>query len=557
MTTIMEILGYLMLFLLNSAHSIEAETPEAIFRQQGTAVEMGFCFGVDYIAVYRSDPDRKQLLGNSSNEYVPLTTPKDYQGRVSITNKPPLLGFQISQLSPSDSGLYHRECWKDEKLVEQHQQQLFVCDQEINAEAITVMDDGGTELQCKSNLMGQEGVTVQWYHEVFPNYNTTMFLDSGMPLKPQQDELKDRVVVRDGGTSLQITASMLKSSHHFYCIVRKGDKCLSFHNTYLADTEEISVYASEGERVVLACPTVHSSKEQRWKTPLGDVNTTKKSQDEGDKSGDQMYTMGSMESGNFSLVIPVLSKNLSGKYSCLAPSLTVHFSLTICPTQDPREKLFISGGEAVLECEVDHEEDNGVLWYHHRAPGKVQLILDSKESFLSLPEYLRGRVSIQQDSYLHLSELSREDEGKYFCVVVGSADFLKDDEYVGSDVNDEEGYEDRYDYDDTFETWLDADKCISKQVTFLKMRDGRLIESPRHDSTPAPAPKSTSNTALLAGCVVGALVLVGVVIAVVVWKRRGTQKEPARVSNQKTKDTDESKSDPGCMEKLNSDEDIA
>lgn len=555
----MEILVYLMLFLLNSAHLIEAETPEAIFRQQGTAIEMGFCFGVDYIAVYRSDPERKQLLGNSSDESVPLTTPKDYQGRVSITNKPPLLGFQISQLSPSDSGLYHRQCWKDEKLVEQHQQQLFVCDQEIDSVAITVMNDGGAELQCKSNLIGQEGVTIQWYHEVFPNYTTTMFLDSSRSLEPQQDELKDRVVVRDGGTSLQVAASMLKSSHHFYCLVRKGEKCLSFHSTYLAEPEEVSVYASEGEKVVLACPTEHSSKDQRWKTPLGDVNTTKKSQKEGDKSGDQMYAMGSMELGNFSLVIPVLSKNLSGEYSCRASSLVVEFSLMICPTQDPREKLFTSGGEAVLECEIDHEEDNGVLWYRHRAPGKDQLILDSKERSMALPEYLRGRVSIQQDSYLHLSKLSKEDEGKYYCVVVGSADFLKDDEYVGSEGNDEEGYEDDYNYDDTSEPWLDADKCISKQVTFLKMRDDRLIESPPRDSTPAPAPEKASNTALLAGCVVGALVLIGVVIAVVVLKRRGTQKGPARVSNKKTKDTgsDESKIDPGCMEKLNSDENIA
>ena len=123
---------------------------------------MGFCFGVDYIAVYKPGPGRDLLLGNSSDESAPPSPLSDYQGRVNITNRPPLLGLQISQLRDSDSGVYRRECWKNGGQVDKHELQLLVCDQETSAQEITVAEDGGAELFCNGSFTAQGGASVLW-----------------------------------------------------------------------------------------------------------------------------------------------------------------------------------------------------------------------------------------------------------------------------------------------------------------------------------------------------------------------------------------------------------
>uniref|UniRef100_A0A3Q0RFG8 Immunoglobulin V-set domain-containing protein n=1 Tax=Amphilophus citrinellus TaxID=61819 RepID=A0A3Q0RFG8_AMPCI len=137
--------------------STQVEEPEPVFRSESSTIEMGYCFGTDYIVVYRSTPEGDQLIGNSSNKNMTNAPPADLRGRTDISDDPDLLGFQIHNLTHLDSGIYRRECWKNQMIISQKTQQLIVCKEEIKSELISVnKENGGTELLCRSSAIGSE-----------------------------------------------------------------------------------------------------------------------------------------------------------------------------------------------------------------------------------------------------------------------------------------------------------------------------------------------------------------------------------------------------------------
>ncbi|XP_030587843.1 uncharacterized protein LOC115782014 [Archocentrus centrarchus] len=193
-----------------------------------------------------STPEGDQLIGNSSNKNMPNAPPVDLRGRTDFKDNHNLLGFQISNLTHLDSGIYLTECWKNQTIISQKTQQLTVCKKEIQSELINLnKSDGGTELLCRSSAIGSEGTSVRWYYEMLPSYEPTLFLDSSISLKPLVEELAGFVAVRDNG-ELLVFNNMLKKNTYFKCLVIK--ERVQWHRFGLSDQYEI-IYNSQDKTI--------------------------------------------------------------------------------------------------------------------------------------------------------------------------------------------------------------------------------------------------------------------------------------------------------------------
>ncbi|XP_034734284.1 uncharacterized protein LOC117948630 [Etheostoma cragini] len=516
--TSIKFLEFLLLFVLQQVHCEEAEH---LFRALGTDVEMGYCFGGDYIVVYRCGPEGDQLLGNSSGDIKPITPPADLQDRIQISKNEHLLGLLIKNLTNKDSGIYRRECWQNHMLVSQHTEQLLVCDKEVESEEIIVKEeDERAELLCNNTSIGLEGTSVRWYHEMFPFYKPTLFLDSSVSLELLREELQGAVEVSHNGALLLLANSLLKNNLNVYCLVSKGKNCLSFQNKYLPDNSESwEVFASTGERVVLKCPSEGNN--QQWDTPLGGITNSSMgmSISFGDKSED------------FSLVISAFSVEHIGHYSCISSSLEVQYLLFLCPKKESHKQNGVKGGSVLLDCDVGKEDFQRVLWHRGDPVGEHKLIHDSQDKTLPIPLNLRGRLTLSEHgSSLTISHLEEHDQQSYWCVVLGSPKFLEEDDYNGEDEDTDSGNE----------PYLD-DRCIFKQETILSLIQAKTI--------PTADPPAASNVTVYAvggGLVLLLLLCVAVVVVVIVKKRKEAASHSGRNA---TKDI-KLDVDLGCSERL-------
>lgn len=510
-------LDFLLLVLLPQVSCGEAEP---LFRAEGSVIELGYCFGVDYIVVYRSGPEGDQLLGNSSADHTPIAPPADLQDRIHINNENHLLGLQISNLINLDSGTYRRECWENHTLVSQHTHQLSVCEEEVSSVEILQREDAErTELLCNHTSSDVEGTTVRWFREKYPSYKTTLFLDSSVSLDVLLEELQGLVEVRERGALLLLDRQVFKSNHHFYCMVMKGQTCLTYQNMFLPDrSDSRAVYSSRGDRVVLNCPAEGIS--QQWETPLGKMDA--------DSSQNKfMFLRFGVKSKDFSLVIPAASDEHSGDYSCLSSTLEVHFLLVLCPKVETQEQVFVEGRNVSLECNVSRESPQRVQWYRLDPSGKHELIHDSNDIMAPIPTDLTDRLILSEDSSsLSITDLEEGHEGVYWCVVLrGSEVFIEEgvEEGVEDDYDSTEPMDytdgDGGDYvdfteDSDLDLWPESSICMSKQETKLVFnRTNR--SSPTSDPPPGP-----NTTIYVVVGVLGGLLLLGVGAAVFVLRRR-------------------------------------
>ncbi|CAI5664765.1 unnamed protein product [Oreochromis niloticus] len=505
-----------LLFLLLLLHEVYSDNLEPAVRAEGEVIEMGYCFGLDYIVVYRSVPEGDQLLGNSSNKNMPNTPPADLQGRTHISNDPSLLGFQISNLTLLDSGIYRRECWKNQTIISQKTQQLTVCKEQIESEEIIVSKDGkGTDILCNSSAIGSEGTSVRWYHEMYPSYEPTLFLDSSVSLKPL--ELAGLVDVRDNGALLVFNNMLLKTTH-FKCLVMKGINCLSFQTMHPPDeSESKDVFVSLGDRVVLNCSVDEG--DQAWETPLGRID--------GDTRDSPMY----ISADDFSLVIPAISGDYTGDYSCISPLREMHYLLFLCPKNKLQEKVADQGENVSLMCDFGQDVSAIVQWHRYGLTGHYEIIHDSQDKTVLVPKDLRGRVTLSEDgSLLTINDLQMSDGGKYLCAVLNTLEFSGNYTDYDIDYDEKDIVEDEMDKE-----WTESLDCIFKQEIILN-----VTNSVTPIYTTSALPQHTAYA--VAGVLVVLLVLVGVIVTVVVVKKRLKRK----ASNMDIK----MDMDPGCSERL-------
>ncbi|KAM7414214.1 hypothetical protein PAMA_019166 [Pampus argenteus] len=537
------------LLFLRLLHQVYSEEAELEVRAEGSSIEMGYCFGVDYIVVYRCDQEGDQLLGNSSADSAPIILPDNLQGRIRISQVHYLLGLQISNLTYVDSGIYRRECWQNMTLVSHHTLQLFVCDEEIRESVIMVKEeDGRAELQCNSTSISLEGISVRWYYELYPSNRFTLFLDSSVSLHPLVEELHGAVEVRDRGSLLLVNDSVLKENQHFYCLVIKGMNCLSYQNMYLPVIIPVSdsrdIFASQGDRVVLKCPS--DGNNQQWETPLGSINTSS-------AENKQMYISFGDNSEHYSLVIPAVSDDHRGKYFCISSSFELEYSLVLCPRKDPKTTNVSEGGKVSLECDGGQDNDQQVQWYRWEASEEHELIHDSHNDNLPVPENLRGRLTLSENgSCLTLSDLKVEDEGVYWCVV-SPPNFLENYDDEEDDYDDEEDTtEDDYLY------WSDTNGCTFKQEhSILMKKTGRGIHvtfkpTPGDLETTADPSPASNVTAFALGGGLAVLVLAAVIVTIFVKKKRSKASPKQRdAASQSGLNTNENMNlDPDCTERL-------
>ncbi|KAM7396437.1 hypothetical protein PAMP_019474 [Pampus punctatissimus] len=535
----------LFLRLLHQVYSVEAGLE---VRAEGSTIEMGYCFGVDYIVVYRCAQEGDQLLGNSSADSAPIILPGNLQGRIHISQVQYLLGLQIRNLTHVDSGIYRRECWQNRTLVSQHTLQLFVCDEEIRESVITVKEeDGKAQLQCNSASIGLEGISVHWYYELYPSNRFTLFLDSSVSLQPLVEELHGAVEVRDSGALLLVNNSVLKDNQHFYCLLIKGMNCLCFQNMYLPVTIPVSnskdIFASQGDRVLLNCPS--DGNNQQWETPLGSVNGSS-------MENNQMYISFGDNSEHYSLVIPAVSDEHRGKYFCVSSSFELEYSLVLCPRKDPKTTNAFEGGKVSLECDGGQDDDQKVQWYRWETSGEHELIHDSHNENIPVPENLRGRLTLSENgSCLTLFDLKMEDGRMYWCVVF-PPDFLENYDDEKDDYDDEEDTtEDDYLY------WSDTNGCTFKQehsVLMKKTGKGRHVGPVtfKPTTTADPSPASNVTAYALGGGLAVLLLLVAVIVTIFAKKKRSKASPKQRdAASQSGLNTNENMNlDPDCIERL-------
>lgn len=461
----------LLCILLWRGSSKEPEPePEPVFRPVGSVVEMGYCFGEDYIVVYKVAPEGDLLLGNSSAESPPVTPPVDFRGRVQTSHNHQLLGLQIKNLSHQDSGTYRRECWKNNTVAKLSIQQLTVCDLELQPHEISVgAEDGGVEITCDSSFIGQEGVSVRWYYDVFPTYTISLLLDSRISLEPGPGISE----VKNNGAKLVLEKSMLSNNQHFYCLVHKHSQCLSIQDLYMPENSESrNVFASHGDKVFLYCKAQGNN--QYWDTPTGRIENT-------DERSHHMFISTGEESQLYSLVIHKALDEHFGDYACVSSVTEVQYSLILCPKKERMEVFTAVHGDVTLRCDIGQVDSYMVYWYRRQASGEEELIYDSGDDSVPVPENLQERVILHdEDSQLTILGAQRADEGLYWCVVIKGAVFLEDEDEYEDNYEEEEG-EDGSDWEDN---------CLFKQETYVS------VTQPFTAFTPE-APKSNSGPRLL------------------------------------------------------------
>ncbi|CAK6960109.1 uncharacterized protein LOC128359534 [Scomber scombrus] len=502
---------------------VHSEEVDIGMRAQGNVIEMGYCFGVDYIVVYRHSPEGYQLLGNSSANSTAIIPPADLQGRIHTNRQQDLLGLQITNLTHMDSGIYRRECWQNQTLVSHHTQHLSVCGEEIEPQKIVMPEVGAAELRCNSTSIGLEGTFVRWYYEMYPTYKLALFLDSNVSLDPLVKELDGITEVRESGALLLLNNNMLKNNQHFYCLVMKDKNCLSYQNMFLPDhSESRDIFASHGDRLLLYCSS--DGDFQEWDTPLGKINDS-------NPRNNQMYISFSDTPEDYTLVIPAFSDELTGKYSCISPLIELEYSLFLCTGKDtPQKRSVFEGGNVSLECDVSHVNAEKVQWYRKDTSGGHELIHDSNDETMPGPEDLRGRMTLSKNgSCLTLFDLKMEDRKMYWCVVFGPEFLESYDDY--QDENDDEEDTEEVEYNDVL-NFYETHTCIFKQEHSVLMKK----------NPPDTKVTNTKVYALVGGLAV--ILLAAVIAAVIVIKKRS--KASGLNTNKDIKMTE----DPGCTERL-------
>lgn len=531
-------LGLLLFYLVSWVCSDEVEP---VFHARGSVVEMGYCFGVDYIVVFKSTPLGDRLLGNSSSDAAALSAPAEFRGRIHINGHQHPLGLQIKNLTYTDSGVYRRECWQNQMLVSQHTQELLVCDEEVEpTDIIETEQDGRVELLCGSSSVGLEGTSVRWYHESFPSYKITLFLDTSVSLEPLS-ELPGLIQVQQRGEVLSLNKSVLKPNQNYYCVVVKDAKCLSFHTMHLPDnSESTEIFTSEGDAVVLKCPA--NGYNQQWKTPLGVMNSSSELQS-------HMKVSFEEESEDFFLVISNVSGEHSGKYSCHSSSLEMQYSLVLCPKKQSQEAVVFLGQVVSLDCDVDERGDARVQWHRLDPSGGDELIHDSEDETIALPRDLRDRLTLSDNSSsMTISNLAEGDLRTYWCVVAEGPSFLDGADYMGEYAGD---YSGEGEYIDN-QHWHDSLRCIFKQETFVSVVPDQktmtisVVTGYPEMNTKLPQAPDNNVRAYAVGAGLVCLLVVWAVVLVIIIKRK---KKLSRSGVSSTKDV-KADVDPDCTRRL-------
>uniref|UniRef100_A0A3Q3X9B2 Ig-like domain-containing protein n=1 Tax=Mola mola TaxID=94237 RepID=A0A3Q3X9B2_MOLML len=126
----------------------------------------------------------------------------------------------------------------------------------------------------------------------------------------------------------------------------------------------------------------------------------------------------------------------------------------------------------LLDCDVGEGDSQWVQWYRQNPSGEYELIFDTNDETVAIPQDLRDRLTPSENGFsLTISNLEVRDIGGYWCVVSEGPQFLEEHEYT-----DDYGGEDEHSGDVMFQFLQDTHRCLSKREIILS-----LINKTRRD----------------------------------------------------------------------------
>ncbi|KAJ7992131.1 hypothetical protein DPEC_G00275360 [Dallia pectoralis] len=137
-----------------------------------------------------------------------------------------------------------------------------------------------------------------------------------------------------------------------------------------------------------------------------------------------MYVSDGRTTGNYSLVIPSVMLNHTGRYQCYnkqpaRDKIIKAYELLVCPKSEPLTEFFSNREVVVLRCNSDITESVRVVWY--RKTGHVDNVIKDTgpDKQTNYPEDLIGIINASNPPYyLVLSNISLADSGEYWCAVL-------------------------------------------------------------------------------------------------------------------------------------------
>ncbi|XP_041960323.1 uncharacterized protein LOC121718939 [Alosa sapidissima] len=345
----------------------------------------------------------------------------------------------------SQSGDYRAEGWRGGNMTEHRTFHLTVCAEGGEEESYVAYD--GSAVLCSLNSTLDHGSSIQLYrssaqYNLIQNHykitwsDWTLVLDTDSSLEPLVEDLRGRLQV-DLNTSQVTLAGLRESPSVFCCAVWRGAQCQSYSYRDVSTLPKY-VFAYEEENVTLPCILKGElPRKVHWVFHNGSVQSSINQT----QPQEVMYMLNGNQTDNYSLIIPSVSLQHSGRYTCVEHDSTTEMGfLFVCMKFSLLDVVF-SHGESVLLDITEHLNESfipyhSIQWYRQKVFQPQVLIVDFhntyKTKLVPLPEDLRGRVTVSNllsNSTLTISNLTAEDSGLYTWRVYGRKGTLGNEIY--------------------------------------------------------------------------------------------------------------------------------
>ncbi|KAL2086140.1 hypothetical protein ACEWY4_017199 [Coilia grayii] len=414
--------AFLLLVLITGAHL--SPDPKIIFGTKGGRAEFGYFTEIDDCVLYRIHEDGDLLLVNCSQPDSPQ--PDGYN--ITCPGKM-FSSFILNNLTLSQSGDYRAEKWRGtNSRIKTTMYRLIVCadgDVDLPEEHdITRVADHSAVL-CEFNSTLGNGSSLQLYRYI--NDHPLLVLDTNSSLEDPTSRLKF-----DLNDSVVIMSEIRNFQERFRisCLMWRGAQCQSVRYRFLELSPKV-VFAYEEENVTLPCTSSDFPGQLSWFTPTGlvsiSINQT--------HPQEVMYMLNGSQSGDYSLIIPSVSKRHTGGYECTDVNVmgdTIRrIILFICTKFSAVNVMFSHDESVVMDTNVNESGSMmWVQWYHQKGLHPLMLITQSYDNVVShqigisdvrMPEDLMGRVTASSFSTsVNISNLTAEDSGVYTWRVIMS-----------------------------------------------------------------------------------------------------------------------------------------
>ncbi|KAL2080958.1 hypothetical protein ACEWY4_022811 [Coilia grayii] len=327
------------------------------------------------------------------------------------------LFFELVNSTLYDSGAYRLEAWLDGRITYQRNYSLVVCPSKIELHILRAQLNGSVQL-CGAGSKGDPMTTIQLYnYSLMSDSPYMLMLDTNSPMERLPEDLTDRLQVDLNSSSVTLQGVTEQDYTKAYvCLILQSGQCQSYTLEILV-WERITLYPRMTARLTLPCHIKPTSPHQvYWTTPSGNVtlSTGDSSQvpHNDSQQEEKMYMLNGSQTGDYSLIIPSVKEH--GKYSCNRKKTFLEYEISMCIGIRSTNATFSNNETVKLDCLAYGE----IQWFRQRGADTEELILDSEDKTVLLPQDLRGRVNTSLTPFsLVIANPTAEDSSVYTCRV--------------------------------------------------------------------------------------------------------------------------------------------